>query len=771
MKERIEIDEGLSLAEVEERQKANLVNGEFKIKTKSVKRIISDNVFTLFNLINLILVICVVLVHSYKNTLFFAVVIWNILIGIVQEIKAKQIIDKLSILSVPKVNVLRESEIYKIEMKDIVMDDLVFLVSGNQVCCDCTIVQGECEVNESLITGESRPVFKQEGDELLSGSFIVAGNVKAVVKNLGKDNYVNKITQGAKYVKKPNSEIMLSTKRLIKIVTIFLIPVSLILCYKQLFLVNQDFGRAVVSVVAAVSGMIPSGFILLTSIVLAVSVIRLASHNTLAQDLYCVETLARVDVLCLDKTGTITEGMMQIEEMVLLNEMKEDDVTFALNAYTSAVKDNNPTYHAIKASFHEEFAEEPLGVIPFSSQKKWSLASYKNRGSYILGAPEYVMEDFDMEMVHQYAMDGRRVLLFAWSENFPKERELPEGLQAMALIVIHDKIRENVKETLDYFDEQGVSIKIISGDKPETVSYVAQRAGLKDYDRYVDAGALENGEDDISKYTDYTVFGRVNPYQKLELIKALKENGHTVAMIGDGVNDVLALKEADCSIAMQNGSDAARNTSQLVLMDSDFSSMPLIVAEGRRSINNLQRSGTLYLVKTIYASILAVLFVFLSSPYPFVPIQMTLIGALTIGIPSFVLALERNNNRVKEHFIRNILKLAVPGGVLVVCDILIVMFFAAKFGASLEQIETAATYCTILTSLVILLNLCLPVNISRGILITAIVIGFFIAVIFFGGFFSFVAITSKMIWLIIILAITSFFIYFFIRKMMNRMSG
>lgn len=766
----VHFNRGLTNEEVKSRIDKGLVNGEYEIKTKSIKSIILENILSLFNLINTVLVVCILLVHSYKNMLFYGVVIWNVFIGIAQEIRAKRVIDKLSILSTPKAKVLRNGEIEEIEMKDIVIDDLLVLVSGNQISVDCVIVEGECEVNESLITGESTPIYREVGEELLSGSYILSGNIKATAKRLGKDNYVNKITQGAKYVKKPNSEIMRSIKQIIKIISIALIPISIILCYKQIFVVDQNFNTAVVRIVAAISGMIPGGLVLLTSIVLAVGVIRLAKHNTLSQDLYCIETLARVDMLCLDKTGTITQGSMQIEDVILFDEKDAADFEFGINAYTYALSDNNPTFHAIKERYHEAITHTPSITIPFSSHNKWSLASYDTIGSFILGAPEFVLKDnykHVKEKIEEYAKDGRRILLFACSKNMPRERALPEQIEPLAMLVISDTIRENVNETLEFFEKQGVTIKVISGDNPIAVSYIAKKAGIKEAQNYIDASVLETKEQIYEAASKYTVFGRVSPYQKLELVKALKEMGHTVAMTGDGVNDVLALKEADCSIAMQNGSDAARNTSQLVLLDSNFASMPHIVAEGKRSINNLQRSATLYLVKTIYVSMLSLLFVFVSIPYPFAPIQMTLIGALSIGIPSFILALEANHKRIKEHFVKNVLKLAIPGGVLVVSNIILAIFFAYQMSASDGQIATIATLSTFITSIIVLFNLCRPLNLLRGSLLTCIGVCFILAVTFFGEFFNIIPLNTSMYLAILILGIISFLLHRGLIRLIN----
>lgn len=761
------LEYGLTSREIEERVEAGLVNGEVVIKTKSVKRILIDNIFTLFNLINTVLVISVFMVGSYKNMLFYLIVLFNTLIGIIQELRAKMVIDKLSILSAPKTRVLRDGKVESIELKDIVMDEVMVLKSGNQVCTDACIAQGECEVDESLLTGESNPIFKAVGDEILSGSFIVSGSIKAIANHLGHDNYVNKITAGAKYLKKPNSEIMRSTKFIIKVNTICIIPISIILFIKQMFFVGQGIDRAVVSTVAAISSMIPGGLMLLTSVALAVSVIKLAMHKTLAQDLYCTEALARVDVLCLDKTGTITDGTMEIEGIHPLNGAGEKDIEDFLTLYADALDDENATFISIKEKYGKGNSKDCDFTIPFSSHNKWSLAFYEGEGSLILGASEFILkgkvEEYG-DLIDEYSSDGHRVLMFARSEFKPDDRNLPSKVQPIALILINEKIRDSAKDTLEYFYEEDVDVRIISGDNSISVANIAKRAGVKGSEKYIDMSTVETKEEIFKAARDYIVFGRVTPYQKLELIKALKEQGHTVAMTGDGVNDVLALKESDCSIAMQSGSDAARNTSQLVLMDSNFSSMPKIVEEGRRTINNLQRSAALYLVKTVYASLMALIFVFVAFQYPFVPIQITLIGAFSIGMPSFLLAFEPNKDRIKEHFLRNVFRMSIPGGLLIVTNILTVVILADLFNMSNIWISTVATYSTEIASLIVLFTICSPMNWIKGVFAILICGGYLFTALVFNSFFDIARPNPFMVALLVVLGLLSFLIYYLYRK-------
>ncbi len=718
---------GLSQEEAQLRIKQGQNNGSFNVKTKSVAQIFRDNIFTLFNLINVILAVFVALTGSYRNMLFMGVILANIAIGIFQEIRSKRIIDRLSLISAPKAHLMRGGEELTCAVSDIVMDDIMLLSSGRQICADAVLCEGECEVDESLITGESDPVMKHIGDELLSGSFVVSGTGNAQVIRVGADSYANKITSGAKYVKKQSSEMMRSINKIISTVSVCIVPFSLVLFFKAIFITQQDFNRGIVSTVAAIIGMIPEGLVLLTSLALAVSSIRLAGKQTLCQDLYCVEHLARVDVLCLDKTGTITEGCMEVTEAVTLD--PSFDAETALSAFADAMTDVNPTMAAIQAKYQRGSQRllVCLRTIPFSSAKKWSAAVFDGVGTYAIGAPSFVLSSEKYaaikKLCEEYSSKGLRVLVLAHSAQQPNDNELPGDISAKALVVLSDKIRSTAPQTLDYFRKQGVTLKVISGDDPVTVSNVAKRAGLIGAESYIDAATLT--EDTLSEAAEkYTVFGRVTPYQKLELIKALKAQGHKVAMTGDGVNDVLALKEADCSVAMQSGSDAARNVSQLVLLNSDFANMPLVVEEGRRAINNIQRSAALFLVKTIFSFLLAIVFLIVPYAYPFQPIQMTLISALTIGAPSFLLALEPNHSRVKGSFIANVLKRAFPGGASVVIGIILLLIAQSVFGIPQEQTSVIATFITAATCFGVLFNVCRPFNRLRTGMFILLITGF-----------------------------------------------
>lgn len=760
----IDYSKGLSSEEVKEREKAGLRNGKHEAKTKSIKQIIVGNTCTLFNLLNFFLAACVIFVHSFKNLLFMGVILSNMLIGIVQEIRAKKTIDKLSLISAPRAKVIRDGVRKEINMEDLVKDDLYLLKRGDQVCADSVVVSGVLEVDESLLTGENDPVHKEEGDEVLSGSFIISGDAKLKVVHVGADNYAYKIVNEAKYLQKPSSEMMEAINSIIKLVSICIVPMLIITFIKQFWILDRPFDKAVVSTVAAIIAMIPEGLVLLTSIVLAVSVVRLSKEKTLVQELYCIETLARVNMLCLDKTGTITEGKMKLGNVLRL--VKHEEIDDAIAAFVNAFEDDNATSAAIREEYPDNPGWKTTGIIPFSSEKKWSLATFEDHGTYVLGAAEFLMSEHEKKKYaseyERYSAEGYRVLAFCHSEKESGKNELPKGMKTIAFLIIGDSVKKEAREILSYFSDQGVGIKIISGDNPITVSNIAKQAGVKNYENYVDASTLDTEEKVKEAAEKYTVFGRVSPRQKLLLVKALKAKGLTVGMTGDGVNDVLALKEADCSVAMQSGSDAARNVSKLVLLDSNFSSMPKIVAEGRRSINNLERSATLFLEKTVYAILLALLFLFVRRPYPFVPIQLTLINALTIGAPSFLLALEPNYNLVKGKFFKNVMKTSLPGGIMVFLNVAVETFVGSALGGTNEQISTAAALITAYVSFLVLIRICRPFNAFRLALVIVLIAAFCVAFFAFGGFFGFAGLPIGMwIMLLVMASVTGLVMHYF----------
>lgn len=760
---------GLNDLQVNERLRGGFYNKESTLPTKSVGRIVRDNVFTLFNLINIILAAAVLYVGSYKNVLFMGVVLCNIAIGIFQEIRAKRTVDKLSIISAAKAKAIRNGAVREIAVNEIVLDDVLELANGNQIPTDCVVLSGGCDVNESLLTGESDAIHKNPGDALLSGSFVVSGKCRARAEHVGDENYAATVFSGAKYIKKVNSEIMRTLNKIIKIISIAIIPVAALLFFNQLDIAGTNFAGAVVNTVAAIIGMIPEGLILLTSTVLAVGVIRLARHKVLVQELYCIETLARVDVLCLDKTGTITEGCMELKDVLPLNGCEGEDISRALYALTSALEDSNPTFNAVRERFSGKSDLTASEIMPFSSEKKWSGAAFGKDGSYVIGAAEFIFDEVPGEVkqgLSKYS-DGYRVLVLAHAPGGFCESKLPRDLKPIGLLIIKDKIRKNANETLSFFEKQGVTLKIISGDNVQTVSGIAKEAGLKDYENYVDATTLKTPEDIKNAAETYSIFGRVTPTQKKDLVCALKEAGHTVAMTGDGVNDVLALKEADCSVAMASGSDAARNVSQLVLLNSDFSSMPKVVGEGRRSINNIQRSASLFLVKTIYSSILAIIFLFIDFKYPFEPIQMTLLSAFTIGLPSFILALEPNNERIKGNFFINVLSKSIPAAVTVIVNIVLVMISSMAFGLDHLQSSTIAVLLTGFTGLLLLFKISLPWNPIRAALFAVCTGGTVVGLTVFRDVFSVNPFDFQTLIVFLVLAAISLLLFLGLLKLMD----
>ena len=738
---------GLTNKEVLERKNKGLVNYKTDVKTKTIGQIFITNFFTLFNFLNLGLAFAIFFVGEYKNLLFMGVVICNTLISTIQEIRSKITIDKLSLLNEPTTNVVRDGKIKNIDIYDIVLDDIIKLSPGNQITCDSKIIEGEILVNESLITGESEPETKNINDELLSGSFVVSGHAYAKVIHVGEDNYTAKISAEAKYLKKVNSEIMNFINRIIKYISIAIIPIGILLFIHQLNLDGNYFNSAVVNVVAALIGMIPEGLVLLTSTVLAISVIRLSKYNVLVQELYCIETLARVDTICLDKTGTITTGEMTVSKIVPLNLTKMSDITDALGILSYHMEKDNQTMEAIANKYSRKNDYQVKEIVPFSSANKWSGLSLEKE-SYILGAPEIVLEDTSKikKELESYTKDNRVVLL-AKSKN-KLNKKLPKNIEPMALIVINDRIRPDAKATLEFFKEEDVDIKLISGDNPKTVAGVAKKVGLENI-KYVDMSKTKTPIDNLIE--EYNVFGRVKPDQKKKIVLALKAKGHTVAMTGDGVNDVLALKEADCSVAMNSGSDAARNVSQLVLLDSNFASMPKVVAEGRRSINNIQRSSSLFLCKTTYATLLAVFFLFLARNYPFIPIQLTLTSMVTIGIPSFILALEPNNERINGRIIINVLKKSLPTALTIVCNILIITFLPEVIRISKDEVSTLAVLLTGFTGFMLLYRISVPFNTLRRILFVSLICIFIFGIVVLRNLFSLVILTPHLIVLAAIL--------------------
>lgn len=782
---------GLTAQQVQQRMSDGRYNKSTEPPGKSIKRILYDNIVTLFNIMNIILGLAVFFVGSYKNMLFLGVMFFNTTIGIIQEIRAKKAIEKLSIVSASKASVIRDGKKQTIITEQIVKDDIIEFSQGNQIPVDSVVVSGECEVNESLLTGESDAIHKRPGDKVLSGSFIVSGKCLARVEHVSAENYAAKIAAEAKYAKKINSEIMITLQTIIRALAFLIFPLTVLLFLRQYNVpydanetVTTLFGTisyhlqdVVVSCVASVTSIIPEGLMLLTSTVLAVSVIRLSQYKVLVQELYCIETLARVDVLCLDKTGTITEGCMEVADVVPFGDSEKEIVEDALRALTGALEDTNATFLALHDKYGGQSDMKADVIVPFASEKKWSGAHFENGGTYLMGAAEFILKEVPTglkSMLNEYARHYRAIII-AHSDNPFQGKELPEGIKVIGIALLNDKIREEAPKTLRYFAEQKVTVKIISGDNPLTVSDVARRAEVLHYDQFVDATTLKTDEDIEEAIEKYTVFGRVTPAQKKKFVVALKKRGHTVAMTGDGVNDVLALKEADCSIAMAAGSEAARSVSQLVLLDSNFASMPKVVAEGRRSINNIQRSATLFIAKTLFSILLALLFIFIQASYPFMPIQYTLINAFTIGIPSLILALEPNKERIKGIFLFNIMKNAIPSGITIVFSIIMSVMAMRMFGLDDQQYSTVSVCILTAVSMMLLFRISMPFNAMRIVLFILMNAGMLIGLLCFRNFmgvnfFGISEFTTDIILIIGVLFIISLAIFLILTYIVEKLA-
>lgn len=705
---------GLSSAEVAARQQQGKTNRPPKSPTKTVGQIVRDNVCSYFNLVFVVLACMLASVGSWLNMGFLGVVFWNTLIGVVQQLRAKKTIDQLTLVSARKVRCLRDGTWTSCLSEDLVQDDVVAFGAGDQIIADAVVLEGSVQVNESLITGEARAVPKAPGGELRSGSFLMAGHCTARLTRVGAESYANRLTAAAQADghKVAKGEMMRSLDKLIQAIGLGLIPVGAALFWKQHWVMAMDLRSSVESMVAALIGMIPEGLYLLTSVALAIGMLRLARRRVLTQDMNCIETLARVDVLCVDKTGTITESVMEADAPIPLADGPLEDI---LHSYYGAEEPDNDTGRALKARFGQGSGGWPVtGQIPFNTAYKYSAKSFGTHGVYVVGAPNVVAGTRSGEFRSQLTpllAQGRRVLLLARYDGSlpdPPETLDPERLTFLALLPLQNRIRSSAPKTFAYFAEQGVAIKVISGDDPQAVSHVAAQAGIAGAQRWVDAATLPDDQALAQAAADCTVFGRVTPEQKRKLVHALQKQGHTVAMTGDGVNDVLALKDADCGIAMASGAQAASQVAQLVLLDSDFAALPNVVAEGRRVINNIQRSASLFLVKNIFSLLLSLVTLCLPLAYPFQPLQLSLISAVTIGLPSFVLALEPNYELVRGKFMHNVLHAALPGGLTDFLLVFCAQGFAYAFDLSADALGTISTLLVLETGLIVLFGVCHP---------------------------------------------------------------
>lgn len=720
---------GLTDEIVEQRKIDNLTNSNIIERGKSIPKIILSNFLTFFNVLCFALGIWILLIGSYENLFYLVIIFLNIIIGIFQEIRAKLTIDKLSLLSQPTADVIRNGEKISIPVSEIVLDDIIYYSAGKQIAADSIIYDGMVEVDESLITGESDLVVKRTGDTLLSGTFVVSGSCYARADKVGRDNFVEKMSADARKYQPPKSDLLKSLNQIIKVIAFFIIPLGILMYLNNHNL--TDYHTAVTKTAGSMIGMIPAGLFLLTSMSLAVGVYRLARQKTLVQQLYCIETLARVDVLCLDKTGTITDGTMRVVDMIEIKNHTDYTVRELISSMMYAFKEHNATAKALVDHFGSMEILEATSVVPFSSIRKYSAVTFGKHGTFILGAPEYVIGDqFDKlkGRVERFANQGFRVLVLAHMFGTLKINEQPKNTRPIALIVISDHIRDDAIETIEFFKNNGVEIKVISGDNPITVSKIAMRAGIDGAENYI---SLEGKTDEevAQAAMEYTVFGRVTPEQKRIIVKTLKENKKTVAMTGDGVNDILALKEADISIAMASGSEATRYVSHLVLVDSKFASMPKVVKEGRRVINNIQMTSTLFLVKTCFSVLLTIMFLIIGGLYPFEPVQLSMIEIFAIGVPSFFLALQSNNKPVKGKFISNVLKTTLPAAFVVLIMNVIIYYITPILNPTLTRPDSLRLYTTIsiLTTtsicLMVLFKVSRPFNWFRRILFILMLIG------------------------------------------------
>ena len=772
---------GLTDEQVNARIAEGKVNADENPNTRTYKQIVRENTLTFFNFLNLVLLVLVLLVGSYKNAFFVCIIIINTLIGIAQEIRAKKTIDKLAILTARKSVVIREGQKWTVPTEELVLDDVVCLKTGDQVPADARILEGSLEVNESLLTGESDNLPKNEGDELFSGSFVTSGEACCQIIHVGKDNYAAQITSEAKEFKRHNSELKNSLNAILKVISIIIVPLGALLFYKQYYIVGDTFRDSVVSMVAGVLGMIPEGLVLLTSVALTLGALVLANKKTLVQELYCIETLARVDTLCMDKTGTITEGTMcvervepyvstgrveiaatesepaestEAEEQVQTDSAFMEEIDVIMGNMMYVLKDQNATIDALRKRFPTKQDMTPEHVIPFSSDRKYSGAVFEEKGTYLMGAAQFLFPEDNEELTEKcqaYAEEGLRVLVLAHSSQNAEGTELPEGLEPLALMLLTDVIREEAPDTLAFFDSQEVDLKVISGDDPVTVAAIARRAGLKNADSYVDATTLTTEEELQDAVAQYSVFGRVTPQQKKAMVQALQSQGHTVAMTGDGVNDVLALKEADCSIAMAQGSDAAKNIANVVLLDSNFASMPHIVNQGRRVVNNIRTAASMFLIKTMFSVMLSLLTIFFGNAYPFEPIQMSLISACAVGIPTFLLAQENNYEKIDHTFLRHVFINAFPAAITITFCVFAVMLVCQNVYHSMAMLNTACVLVTGWNYMAALKTVYAPLNTYRKVIIYGMQFIFFAAAVIFQKLLSLGSLDFGMIILVFIL--------------------
>lgn len=743
---------------------------------RSVLNILFHNLVNWFNILNLLLALALILVGSYRNLLFMGVVVFNTLIATVQEIKAKKTVDRLSLLAEAPLPVLRDGRYVDLTGNQMVLGDRVRFPLGSQICADALVLEGNGACDESLLSGESDPVLKERGSVLYSGSFVTEGTLEARLTCVGKDSYAGKLVSSVKKIKVSHSRLMDDLQKLIRIISFFLIPMGLLLFLKQSCILNEPLDKTIPSSVAAMIGMIPEGLMLLTSVALAAGVVKLGAKHILVNELYGIENLARVDIVCVDKTGTITEGKLNLNRLFPVQGLDVAELDLKLKRFTFSNPDRNLTTEALRYAYgvSDALLTPAPSHIPFSSARKWSAVGFEDE-SLVLGAPEFVfpgdVQTEFKERASSYALQGYRVLALAQSPEALVGRELPQALSPLGLILFNDKIREDFKDTALYLKNQGVKVKVISGDNPRTVAEVASRAGLPDAMDFVDATTLTSPEALKEAALKYTVFGRVMPEQKKQLILLMKEAGHSVAMMGDGVNDVPALKVADCAIAMAHGSDAAKKVAQITLMKNQFSALPSVILEGRRVINNITRSASLFLVKTCFSLLLSLLTLFSPFLYPFQAIQLTLVSSFSVGIPGFFLALEPNEERVRGNFLKTIFLNALPGALTNLFQVLLIFLVTKPLSLSAEQASTLAVYALLMTGMLVLYFTCRPLSARRLILLFAMALGMVLSCLFFPKLFLLVPLPQSAALLGLALVALDPLIYILIRALLKRLAG
>ncbi len=752
---------GLTREQVSERLRCGWDNQPVEASLKSTAQIIKENILTYFNMIFAILTVLLIIVRSFRDLTFLIIIVTNTLIGILQEVYAKNELAKMNMLAAPQASVVRDGQLTSVPTERLVRDDIVLFRQGSQICADAEVVQGEVNANESLLTGETDEIIKRPGDKLISGSYVVSGECYARLTAVGSDSYISKLTIAAKTMKGgEESQIFRALNRLLIFVGIVLVPIGIIL-FLESYMINTDgFAESIISMVAAVIGMIPEGLFLLTSAALALSAVRLAQQRVLCHDLKSIETLARVDVLCVDKTGTITENTMQVKRLVPVKDYDElglPELDLLLGDYAHAMHRDNITMEAIKDYFTGGTGQRPIATSPFSSEMKYSGATFEE-GTFLLGAPEVVLEELYPNYenrIRRYMSRGYRVLAFARYDGELPGGELTEAVTPLGLILLANPVRKEAPETFSYFADRGVAIKVISGDNAMTVSEVAREAQIEGADRFIDARKLKTQEDIDYAVEHYNVFGRVTPDQKRQFIQSLKAQGHTVAMTGDGVNDVLALKDADCGIAMASGSEVATQVAQVVLLDSDFSRMPEVVREGRQVVNNIQRSGSLFLVRNIFSLLLALFSAFSLITYPLSPSQITLISLFTIGIPAFLLTLEPNDGPISGRFLPNILTKALPAGLTDFIAVGALVVFGMVFGIESQDIATASTMLLAIVGFIVLIRLGGPMNRTKWIVWFCCIGGLLFSSIFLPQLFNITGMSLQCVMLFVVFGIAT----------------